>query len=174
MARQIAHSFARQRLSRRIARRIAPRMAAECSYLRSSTAFMTVFAPYCSAYGSTLLILPHVNGFHNGLRAVLHSGWRGGSLILSLVNCFHDGLRTVLLCGWQRIAHTSARQRLSRRFARRIAPRMAADFSFFLSSTAFTTVYAPYCSADGSALLILPLVNGFSDSSRAVLLSGWQ
>jgi len=149
-------------------------MAADCSFFLSSTAFTTVFAPYCSADGSVLLILPLVKGFHNGLRAVLHSGWCGGSLILSLVNGFHDGLRAVLLSGWQRIAHTSARQRLSRRFARRIAQQMAADCSFFLSSTALTTVCAPYCSADGSALPILPLVNGFSDGFRAVLLSGWQ
>jgi len=35
-------------------------------------------------------------------------------------------------------------------------------------------VCAPYCSVDGSALLILPLVNGFPEGSRAVLLSGWQ
>jgi len=31
-----------------------------------------------------------------------------------------------------------------------------------------------YCSADGTALLILPLVNGFPDVSRAAFLSGWQ
>jgi len=222
MARQIAHSFARQRLSRRIPRRIAPRMAADCSYLRSSTAFTTVCAPYCSADGSGLLILPLVKGFHDGLRAVLPRGWQriahsctrqrlsrrfarrisqqmaadcafflsstafttvcapycsaDGSalLILPLVNGFPDGFRAVLLSGWQQIAHTSPRQRLSRRFARRIAQRMAADCSFFLPSTAFTTVCAPYCSADGSGLLILPLVNGFHDGLRAVLLSGWQ
>jgi len=35
-------------------------------------------------------------------------------------------------------------------------------------------VCALYCSADGSALLILPLLNGFPDGLRAVLLSGWQ
>jgi len=33
-------------------------------------------------------------------------------------------------------------------------------------------VCEPYCSADGSGLLILLLVNGFHDSSRTVLLSG--
>jgi len=124
-----------------------------------------------------------------------------GLLILSLVNGFQDGLRAVLLSGWQRITHTSARQwlsrqfahpiaqritqriaqssdrqrlsrqfalrltqritgrmtqssarrRLTRRFARRIAQRMAVDYSFFRSSMAFTTVIAPYCSADHSA-----------------------
>jgi len=39
---------------------------------------------------------------------------------------------------------------------------------------AFATVCALYCSADDSSLLILPLVTGFSDRLRAVLLSGWQ
>jgi len=115
---RVAHNYARQRLSRWIARRIVPRMAADCSYLCSSTAFPTVCAPYGSADGSALLILPLVNGFPDGSRAVLRSGW-------------------------QRIAHTSARQWLSRRFARRLARRMAADCSFFRSLTAFTTVCAP-------------------------------
>jgi len=124
-------------------------MAADCSFLHSLTAFTTVFAPYFSRDGGGLLILPLVNGFH-------------------------DGLRAVLLSGWQWIAHTSARQRLSRRIARRIAPRMAAHWSFIRLSTAFPTVCAPYCSADGSALLILPLVKDFHDGLRAVLLSGWQ
>jgi len=174
MARQIAHSFTRQRLSRRIPRRIAPRMVADCSYLHSSTAFTTVFAPYCLADGSRLLILPLANGFHNGLCAVLHSGWRGGSLILSIVNGFHDGLRAVLLSGWQRIAHTSARQRLFRRFACRIAQRPAAHCSFFLSSTAFTTVRVPYCSVDCSGLLLPPLVDGFHDGLLTLLLCGWH
>jgi len=64
-------------------------------------AFTTLFAPYFSADGSGLLILPLVNGFHDGLPAVLHSGWHGESLILSLVNGFHDGLHAVLLSGWQ-------------------------------------------------------------------------
>jgi len=82
--------------SRRFAYRIPQRMAADCSFFRSSTAFTTGFAPYFSADGS-------------------------GLLILSLVNGFHDGLRAVLLSGLQRIAPTSARQRLSQRFARRIA-----------------------------------------------------
>jgi len=131
--------------SRRFAYRIPQRMAADCSFFRSSTAFTTVFAPYFSADG-------------------------GGLLILSLVNGFHDGLRAVLLSGLQRIAHTSARQRLSQRFARRIAQRMAADCSYFRTSKAFTTDCAPYCS--GSGLLILPLVNGFHDGLRAILLVG--
>jgi len=146
---RIAHSFSHQRLSRRFARRIAQWMVAHCSFFHSSTAFTTVFAPYCSADGSGLLILPLVNGFHDGLCAVL-------------------SLR------WQRIAHSFSHQQPSRRFSRRISLRMAADCSFFLTSTAFTTVCALYCSADGSALLILPLVNGFHDGFCAVLLSGWQ
>ena len=124
-------------------------MAAHCSFFLSSTAFPTVRAPYCSADGSSLLTLTLVNGFHDGLRAV----W---------------------FPGWLRIAHTSARQRLSPRFARRITLRMAADCSFFRSPTAFTTVCTPYCSGDGSGLLILPLVNGFQDRLRAVWLSGWH
>jgi len=146
---RIVHTSACQWLSRRFARCIGQRMAADCSFFRSSTAFTTVCAPYCSADGSGLLILPLVNGFHDGLRAVLHRGW-------------------------QRIAHSSTRQRLSRRFVRRIAPRMAADCSFFHSSTAFTMVCAPYCPADGSGLLILALVDGFHDGLRAVFLRGWQ
>ena len=146
---RIARTFARQRLSRRIPRRIAPRMTADCSYLCSSTAFTTVCALYCFADGSALLILPLINGFSYGSHAVL-------------------------LSGWQRIAHSSARERLFRRFARRIAQRLVAHCSFFLSSTAFPTVCALYCTSDGSALLILPLINGFSYGSHAVLLSGWQ
>ena len=35
-------------------------------------------------------------------------------------------------------------------------------------------VCAPYYSADGSELLILPLVTGFRDALRAVLLTGWR
>ena len=124
--RRIAHSFSRQRLSRRFACRIAQRIAAHCSYFRSSKPFMTDCAPFCSAGGSALLILQFVKGFH-------------------------DGLRAVLLSGLQRIAHTSARQRLSQRFARRIAQRMAADCSFFRSSTGFTTICTLYCSANSSA-----------------------
>ena len=192
---RIAHSYPRQRLSGRFSRRISQRMAADCSFFLLLTAFTTVHAPYGSADGSRLLILPLLNGFHDGLRAVLHSGW-------------------------QRIAPTSALQRLPRRIARRMAQQIAADCSFFRSSTAFTTVCAPYCSADGSgllilprlfrrfarriaqwmaahwscfrtskafmtdcapycsadgsALLILPLVNGFHNGLHAVLLRSWQ
>jgi len=133
---RIAHSSACQRLSRQLGRRIAQRLEAHCSFLHSLTAFPTVRALYCSADGSMLLILPLVNGFKDGLRAVLR-------------------------CGWQRIAYTSTRQRLSRRFARCIAQRMAACCLFFRSPTAFTTVCAPYCSADGIGLLNLPLANCF-------------
>jgi hypothetical protein len=138
--------------------RIPQRMAADCSYLHSSTAFTTVRSPYCSADGSGLLILPLVNGFHNGSRAVLRSGW-------------------------QRIAHSSARQRLSQRFARRFAQRMAADCSFFRSSTAFATLCAPYYSADGSAdsitarlwvHLFLPLVDDFANVLGAVDCSPYR
>jgi len=96
-----------------------------------------------------------------------------GLRILSLLNGFHDGLRVVLLSRWQRFADSSARQRLSRRFSRRIAPRMSTDCPFFHSSPAFMTVCAPYCPVDGSGLLILALVDGFHDSLHAVFLSGW-
>jgi len=133
----------------RFAYRIPQRMAADYSFFHSSTAFTTVCVPYCSADG-------------------------GGLLILSLVNGFHDDLLAVLLSGWQWIAHTSAHQRLSRRFAHRIALRMAADCSIFRSPTAFTTVRAPYCLADGIGLPPPPLANGFHDDLRAVLLSGWH
>jgi len=95
-------------------------------------------------------------------------------LILPLVNGFHNGFRAVLLSGWQRIVHSSTRHRLSRRFARCIAPRMAADYSFLQSSTAFTTVCAQYFSADGGGLLILSLVNGFHNGFRPILLRRWQ
>jgi len=145
----IAHSSARQRLSPRFARRIAQRMALDCSFFHSSTAFTTVRALFCSADDSVLLILPLVNGFH-------------------------DSLRAVLLSGWHQIAHTSTCQQLSQRFARRIAQRIAVGCSFFRSSTAFTTVRALYCSVEAIVILILPLVNGFPDGLRAVLLFGWQ
>ena len=189
----IAHSSARQRLSPRFARYFAQRMTARCSYFRSSTAFTTVCAPFCSADGSGLLILPLVNGFHDGSRAVLLSGGHRisntspsstafptvcapycsaddcASLLRPLAKGFH-GLRAVFLSGWQRIAPSSARQRLSR-FARRFPRRIAAHCSFFSSSTSFA-VCAPFCSADGSGLLILPLINCFPDGLRDVLLSG--
>ena len=48
---------------------------------------------------------------------------------------------------------------------------MVADCSFFRSSMAFT-VCPPFSSADDSALLILPFVNGFHDGSYVILLSG--
>jgi len=143
----IAHSSARQQLFRRFARRIAQRMGAHYSFFLSSTAFTTDCAPYCSPGGS-------------------------GLLIPLLVNSVPDGLRAVLLSGWQRIAHSSARQRLLRRFTHRIAQGMAADFSFFRLSMAFKTLRAPYGSADGIGLLILPLVNSIR-GLRAVLPCEW-
>ena len=71
-----------------------------------------------------------------------------------------------------RIAQCSARRRLTQWFARRITQRMAADCSIFRLSTAYMTVCPPYCSVDGSRLLILPLVNSFHDYFRAMLRSG--
>jgi len=94
-------------------------------------------------------------------------------LIIPLVTGFSDRLRAVLLSGWQRIPVTSSRQQLSPQFARRIAQWIEADCSFFRSSTAFM-VCAQFCTKNGSGLLILPLVNGFSDGLRAYFLSGWQ
>jgi len=140
----IARSSACQQLSR-FTRHIAQRMVADCSYLRSSTAF-TVCVPFCLVNDNILLVLPLVNGFH--------------------------GLRALLFNGWQRIARSSACQRLPR-FARRFAPRMTAHCLYFHSSKAFTTVCAPYCSADVSGLLIHPLVKGFH-GLRTVLHSKWQ
>jgi len=213
----IAHSSARQRLSQRFARRIAQRRASYFSYFRSSTAFPTVCAPYCSADDSASLLRPLAKGFH-GSHAVFLSGWQriapssarqrlsqfarrfpqrivahcsfvrspkaftvcapfssadgSASLLHPLAKGFH-GLRAVFLSRWQRIALSSACQRLSRRFARRIALRMTAHRSFIRSPKAFT-VCAPFSSADGSGLLYLPLVNGFPDGLRALLLSRWQ
>ena len=124
-------------------------------FFRSSTAFM-VCPLFCSAEDNVLLVLPLVNGF--------------------------QFLRAVFLQGWQRIACSSARQCLSW-FVHCFAQRMTAHCTYFHLSKAFTTVCVPYCSADGSGLLILPLVsgllispllNGFPDGSRAVLLIGWQ
>jgi len=51
--------------------------------------------PYCSADGSVALILPYVNGFHNGLRPI--------SLILTVVYDFSDISRGVLLDGLNNI-----------------------------------------------------------------------
>jgi len=177
IARGIAPSSDRQPLSQRFGRRIARRMSQQIALSsacqRLSRQMAGGIAQRMAVDGSGLLILALVNGLHDGFRTVFLRGWRG-LLILSLVNSFHDGLRAVFLSGWQRIAHSCTRQRLSRRFSRRISQRMAADCSFFLLSTAFMTVCAPYCSADGSALLILPLVKGFHDRLRAILLTGWQ
>jgi len=170
---RIAPTTACQLLSRRFARRIALPMAPDCSIFCSPTAFTTVYTPYCSADSIGLPPPPLANGFHDELHTVLHPGWCGGSLILSLVNSFHDGLRTVLGSGWQRIAHTSARQRLSRQFVHRITHRMAVDCSYLRSSMAFMMVFVLYCSADGSVLLIHPFANSFLDGLHAILLSGW-
>jgi len=123
---------------------------------------------YYPADSIGLLILALVNSFYDGFRAVLLSGWHGGSFICSLVNGSHNVLHAVLLGGWQRIAQNSTCERLSRRFACRISQRIVVDCSFILSPTAFMTVCVPYCSADGSALLILPLVHSFSDGSQAI------
>jgi len=147
-------------------------MAEHHSFFRSSTSF-TVCMPFYSADGSGLLILPLVDGFTTV--CVQSYSVDGSALrIFLLGNSFHDGLRTVFLSGSWRIARSSACQWLSRRFICRIGPRMAADCSFFRSSTPFTTVCAQSHSVDGSAFPILPLVNSFHDSLCNVLLSGWR
>jgi len=122
-------------------------MAADCSFFRSSTPFTTVCAQSYSVDDSAFPILP-------------------------LINSLHDSLRNVLLSGWHRIARSSACQWLSYWCTLHIAKRMAADCSFFHSSTAFT-VCAPFSSAGGCGFLILLLVIGFPDGLRAVLLSGY-
>jgi len=119
-------------------------MAADCTFFRSSMAF-TVCVLVCTMNGSGP----------------------------PLINGLHDVLPAVLLSRWQRITHTSAGQRLSQRIVHSIAHLMAADCSFFYSSTTFM-VCALFCSADGSVLPILPLVNGFHDGLRAIFLRGWQ
>jgi len=149
-------------------------MVSDCPHLRLSTAFTTVCAPYYSADGSGLLNLPLANSFHDGLRALLLSGWYRIAPSSACQRLSRRFARRIAHRMARRIAHSFSRQRLSRRFARRIAQRMAADCSYLRSSTSFPTVCAPYCSADGCALLILPLVNGFPDGLRAVLLSGRQ
>jgi len=49
---------------------------------------------------------------------------------------------------------------------------MASHSLFFRSSTGITSVCTPYCSQDGSPLLILPLVKSFSDNSHPYCLDG--
>jgi len=138
------------------------------SFFLSSTTFPTFRVCYYSTHGSALLVLPLADGFH--------------------------GLRTVLLSGWWRLAHSSIRQRLSSRFARSIAPQLAADCSYCRLSPDFTTVAchialrmahlflhlstaftvcAQYCSEDGSGLRILSFVNCFPNTFLRVLLSRW-
>jgi len=94
-------------------------------------------------------------------------------LNLLLANCFHDDLRAAD-CSPYRSFFRSSTSIIPDRFAYHIPHRMAADYCFFRLSMAFTTVCAPYCSADGSGLLIPPLINGFHNSLRAVLICRWQ
>ena len=200
MARQIANSFARQRLSRRIPCRIAPRMAADCSFFLSSPDFTTVCMPYCLAdrsldhlfsrsytalptvcmpYGSTegksahLWVhsyLPLVDYFANILRAVDCSPYR---------SCFRSSTSVIpgqfAYCIPQWMAAGCSFLHSSMAFTMVSSPYCSADGyadrSFVRSSMAPTTDSTPYCSADGSGLLILSLVNGFHDGLHAVLLS---
>jgi len=51
-----------------------------------------------------------VDGFHDGLHAILFDGWLGGSLILPLVEGFQNGLHAILFGGIARyIDYSSAR-----------------------------------------------------------------
>jgi hypothetical protein len=120
------------------------------SFLRSSTGFTTVCMPYCLTDGSldrfficSSTAFPTVCMLYCSAYGTTARLWVHSYLLL--VDDFANVPRAV---------------------------DCSPDRSFFRSSTAFTTVYAPYCSADGSGLLILPLVNGFRDALRAVLLSG--
>jgi len=124
-------------------------MAADCSYFCSSTAFTTVRAPYCSAdrsadrsiFRSSMAFTTVRTLYYSADHSADHLIFRSSTayttvcppycsadgsalLILPLVKGFHDGLRAVLLTGWQRIAPSSARQRLFRRFTRRNAQRI--------------------------------------------------
>jgi len=181
---RIARSAVCRRLSR-FARCIAQRRAADCSFFHSSTAFMTVCTLYRSFFRSSTTF--------SMFRVLYHSAHGSALLVLPLANGFH-GLRVVLLSGWRRISHPSIRQRLSRRFARSIAQWLAADFSYFSSSMAFTTaarhiapwmapccsfflsstafmVCAPYCSEDGSRLCILQSSTAFPKLFSAYCLA---
>jgi len=73
-----------------------------------------VYPPFCAADGSRLLILPPVNGFHNGLCAVLLGGWQQ---IADNSSCQQLSLHlgAILLRGWHRHADSSTRRLLSRR-----------------------------------------------------------
>jgi len=122
-------------------------MAAHCSFFLLSTAFRTVFVPYCSVDGKADCSFIHSSPACMTVCAPYCPTDGSGLLILALVNGFHDGLRTAFLSGWKRITHSFSRQRLSQKFSRCIAPRIAAHCSSFNSST-FTTVCALYCSSD--------------------------
>jgi len=155
---RIAHSCARQQLSRQFAHRFLQRMAVHCSFFRSSTAF-TVWYQIAKRMAADSSFFPSSTAFT--VRALFSSPDDSALLILLFADGFH-GLRSVFPNRWQRIARSSARQQLSRRFACRLAPRMVADCSYFRSSKGFTTVYTPYfCAHDVWRLLIFPLVYGF-------------
>jgi hypothetical protein len=98
--------------------------SADRSFFRSSTAFPTVCVPYGSREGKSAHLwvhsyLPLGDDFANVLRAVDCSPYR---------SFFRSS--TSIIPG---------------RFAYRIPQRMAPDCSFLHSSTASTTVFAPYC-----------------------------
>jgi len=158
--RSIAHSSCHLRLSRPFACAFTQPMSAHCLFFRSPMGF-TVCALYCLADGGGFLILPFINGFHHCLHAVLLRSWQQ----IAHTSACHQisrQLRAILLCKWHRVACSCTCRRLLR-FTRRIAQRMVADCAFFHLSTAFPTLFSAYCSADGSVLLILSLMNSFHD-----------
>jgi len=164
-------------------------MAADCSFFRLSMAFKTVCVQYCLAAGSKLLIIPLFNSFHDSWAPYCSAD--GTVLqILALVDSFYDGCVPYCSADSTGVAHSSAGQRLSRRFACCISQRMVVYCSFCPLSTVFTFC-ALYCSVEGRGLLILPFVYGlhdglltvslilpvvydFPDLSRVLLLNPWQ
>jgi len=93
--------------------------------------------------------------------------------ILPLVNGFHNSLRAGLLSGWPRIVDSTIRHWLLW-FARCISQWMAAYCSYFHWLSAFTTVCAHFCYAVGGGLLVHTLVKPFHNGLHTVLLSGWE
>jgi len=132
-------------------------------FFHSSTDFPTVLVPYGLMEGKSAHLrvdsyLPFVDDFANVLRAVDCSPYH--SFFRSWTSIIPGRFAYRILSGWQRITDSCTCQRLLRWFSCRISQRMAADCSVFLSSTAFTTVCTPYCSADGCGLLVHQQKNG--------------
>ena len=127
-------------------------------FFRSSMAFPTVWVPYGSTEGKSAHLwvhsyLPPVDDFANVLHAVDCSPYR---------SFFRSSMSII-----------------PGRFAYRIPRRMAADYSYLRSSTAFTTVCSPYCSAAGTITRswlhsFHPLVYDFANVAPAVDCSPYR